>query len=232
VREIRYPQLVVPVGQVEPAPRRVRATVGAKTVVDTTRAFYVWEISPYPQYYVPLEDVDAEALAMAGDSVRYPDEGVEELAGTVRIKLDAFDAWFEEEEQIHTHPRSPYARVDAIRSTRPLWVELEGVLLAESEAPVMVFETGLPPRYYLDRSAVRFEHLVPSDTVTACPYKGRTSGYWSVRIGEKTHPDLAWAYDFPTKELAQIAGMVAFFGEKVDISVGGEPIARPRTPFS
>ena len=62
----------------------------------------------------------------------------------------------------------------------------------------MVFETGLPTRYYLNRAEVHFEHLVATDTVTACPYKGRTSGYWSVRVADELHPDLAWAYDFPT----------------------------------
>ena len=81
------------------------------------------------------------------------------------------------------HPRSPYTRVDALRSNRPVRVELDGVVLADSASPVMVFETGLPTRYYVSRTDVRFEHLVPTDTVTACPYKGMTSGYWSVRSG-------------------------------------------------
>jgi len=111
-------------------------------------------------------------------------------------------------------------------------VELDGVVLAESASPVMVFETGLPVRYYVNRTDVRFEHLVPSDTVTSCPYKGMTSGYWSVRAGGTVHKDLAWAYDFPTRQLLPIAGLVAFYNEKVDTYLDGEPLDRPQTHFS
>ena len=154
------------------------------------------------------------------------------LAGTVRFDWAALDAWFEEDEQVFVHPRSPYTRVDALRSNRPVRVELEGVLLAESASPVMVFETGLPTRYYLPRTDVSFGRLVPSDTVTACPYKGVTSGYWSVGGAATRHADLAWAYDFPTRQLLPIAGLVAFYNEKVDTFIDGQPVERPQTHFS
>jgi uncharacterized protein (DUF427 family) len=90
----------------------------------------------------------------------------------------------------------------------------------------MVFETGLPTRYYFDRAAVHFERLVPSATVTACPYKGRTTGYWSVRTGANTEPDVAWSYNFPTRQLLPIAGMIAFYDERVDIFI--DDVAQPR----
>jgi uncharacterized protein (DUF427 family) len=135
-------------------------------------------------------------------------------------------------EEVFVHPRNPYVRVDALRSARTVCVELDGALLAESSCPVMVFETGLPTRYYLDRTAVNFDHLVPSETVTSCPYKGKTSGYWSVRVGEELHTDLAWAYDFPTRQLLPIASLIAFYNEKVDVTVDGERLERPTTHFS
>ncbi len=153
------------------------------------------------------------------------------LAGTVRFDWAALDAWFEEDEQVFVHPRSPYVRVDALRSSRPVRVELGGVVLADSSSPVMVFETGLPTRYYLNRTDVDFGHLIPTDTVTACPYKGITSGYWSIRAGDTVHEDLAWAYDFPTRQLLPIAGMVALYNEKVDIFLGGQQLERPETHF-
>jgi uncharacterized protein (DUF427 family) len=96
----------------------------------------------------------------------------------------------------------------------------------------MVFETGLPTRYYLHRTEIDFTRLRPSETVTACPYKGRTTGYWSVEAGGTLHADLAWSYDFPTRELLPIAGLVSFYNEKVDIFLDGAPLERPRTPFS
>jgi uncharacterized protein (DUF427 family) len=154
------------------------------------------------------------------------------LSGTVRFEWAALDAWFEEDERVFVHPRNPYSRVDAIRSTRSVRVELEGVRLAESSSPVMVFETGLPTRYYLNRTEVDFSHLVPTDTVTECPYKGTTTGYWSIEAGHTIHRDSAWTYDFPTRQLLPIAGLIAFYNEKVDIFLDDRLLERPRTHFS
>ena len=250
-----YPAMIVPVGHVEPVPRRIRAFLGGQPVLDTCRALYVWELPSYPQYYIPAADVRDGALVAEGQTQRTR-RGVAELhgvragrahrpgaarlyrespaglAGTVRFEWDALDAWFEEDERVFVHPRSPYVRVDALRSSRAVRVELDGTVLASSPAPVMVFETGLPTRYYLDRTAVRFEHLAPSGTVTACPYKGRTSGYWSVHAGGAVHKDLAWSYDFPARQLLPIAGLIAFYNEKTDIFLDGQPLERPRTQFS
>ncbi|NYJ08843.1 DUF427 domain-containing protein [Petropleomorpha daqingensis] len=248
-----YPQSITPVGHVEPVPRRVRALLGGQTVLDTTAARYVWEWPFYPQFYVPIADLAPGVLVdegvdkrrkvgpvrqyglTAGDEKRSaaawaPTSG--ELEGTVHLEWSALDAWFEEDEQVFVHPRNPYTRVDALRSTRTVRVELEGVLLAESSSPVLVFETGLPTRYYLPRPALQLAALEPSDSVTECPYKGRTSAYWSVRIGDALHRDLAWSYDFPTRQLLPIAGLVAFYNEKVDISLDGQLLERPRTHFS
>jgi len=159
------------------------------------------------------------------------DSPIEGMDGTVRFEWAAMDAWFEEDEQVFVHPRSPYVRVDALRSNRTVRVEPDGVLLADAASTVMVFETGLPTRYYLDRTEVDFGHLISTDTVTACPYKGTTTGYWSVLAGETVHADLAWSYDFPTRQLLPIAGMIAFYNEKVDITLDGRRLERPQTHF-
>jgi uncharacterized protein (DUF427 family) len=251
-----YPQVITAVNRIEPVPRRVRAYLGGTVVLDTVRALYVWETPKYPQYYIPLADVNPAVLVdeehpehlsrgparryglRAGETSRpgvahvYGDDALEGLAGTVRFEWAALDAWFEEDEEVFVHPRDPYIRVDALRSTRTVRIELEGVVLAESSCPVMVFETGLPTRYYFDRTAVHFDHLVPTETVTSCPYKGKTSGYWSAKIGDELYPDLAWAYDFPTGPLLAIAGLIAFYNEKVDLSLDGKRLERPTTHFS
>ncbi|MFJ7072862.1 DUF427 domain-containing protein [Streptomyces sp. NPDC098781] len=251
-----YPAMIAPVNHVEAVPRRIRAVLGSETVIDTTRARYVWEWSYYPQYYIPLEDIHPDLLAAEGrtqrgsrgtvevHAVQFGDihrpraakvvreSPIEGLTGTARFDWNALDAWYEEDEQVFVHPRNPYVRVDALRSTRPVRVELDGVVLAEAPSCVMVFETGLPTRYYLERSHIDFRHLIASDTETACPYKGVTSGYWSVRTGDRVHPDLAWTYDFPTGPLLPIAGLVAFYNEQVDIVLDGQGLERPRTKFS
>ncbi len=78
-----------------------------------------------------------------------------------------------------------------------------------------------------------FGHLVPTATQTACPYKGVTSGYWSVLTGtvRDGHQDLAWAYDYPTRQLLPIAGLIAFYNEKTDIDVDGLRLPQARTHF-
>jgi len=251
-----YPSPLPAAGHHEPVPRRIRGVLAGRTVLDTLAARYVWESVKYPQYYVPLTDVAADVLVderheqklrfgrahrhglAVGDVTRpgavrvYAADADDAVAGRVRIDWDALDAWFEEDEQVFVHPRSPYVRVDALRSSRRVRVELDGVVLAESNAPVMVFETGLPPRCYLDRTRLNTDVLVPSTTTTACPYKGVTSAYWSVRIGDTTREDLAWSYDFPTRQLQPIAGLVAFYDEKVDVIVDGKLQPRPSTHFS
>jgi uncharacterized protein (DUF427 family) len=240
-----YPQMIVPVDHVEPVPRRIRATLDGRVVLDTTNAVYLWEWPGYPQYYVPLDDVADDVLGDTGQTeeharglarlhtvgqgsgvARVYDDGL--VAGRVRFEWKALDSWFEEDEEVFVHPRNPYSRVDAIRSSRRIKVERDGVVLAESDATVMVFETGLPTRYYFPKTAVNFEHLTPSSTETACPYKGRTTGYWSV--GEQA--DLAWSYDFPTAALLPIAGLIAFYNEKIDLTIDGTRLARVHTPFS
>jgi len=251
-----YPKQIVTPGHIEPVPRRIRAVLGGEVVLDTTKALYVWEWPNYPQYYIPVGDVRPTVLVdeqrsqqlrfgtarqhglRAGDVSRpaaarvYTDDARDGLAGTVRFDWGALDAWFEEDEEVFVHPRSPYTRVDALRSTRTVRIELDGTVLAESSSPVLVFETGLPTRYYINRAEVNFGALLPSGTVTSCPYKGKTSGYWSVRAGGTVQADLAWAYDFPTRQLLPIAGLIAFYNEKVDVAIDGQRLERPVTHFS
>lgn len=251
-----YPRMIAAIDHVEPVPRRIRAMLAGEVVLDTTRALYVWEWPHYPQYYVPLGDVNTDYLVdeqhpepltrgvaqryglQVGDVSRpkaarvYTEATVEGLTGTARFEWAALDSWFEEDEEVFVHPRNPYARVDALRSTRQVRIELDDAVLADSSSPVMVFETGPPTRYYFNRTEVSFDHLVATDTVTSCPYKGVTGGYWSVRVRDKLHPDVAWSYDFPTRELTPIAGLISFYNEMVDLVVDGERLPRPKTHFS
>ena len=175
-----YPQAIVPVNHVEPVPRRIRATLGGSVVIDSRSVLYVWEWPHFPQYYIPIADIDPGILVdeeheehlrrgtarrlgvRTGTDVRpgvahhYVASELEGITGMVRFDWSALDSWFEEEEEVFVHPRNPYSRVDALRSDRLVRVELEGVTLAESSRTVMVFETGLPTRYYFDRLDVRF----------------------------------------------------------------------------
>lgn len=246
-----YPAMTDHTKIVEPVPRRIRGTLGGAEVFDTRSAVYVWDSPKYPAYYIPIADLDRDlivgegrprrlrrgtartyGLQVAGlnrpHAVRVYDADADAgVAETARIEWAALDAWYEEDEQVFVHPRTPYTRVDALRSSRPVRVELEGVLLAESTATVMVFETGLPTRYYFERTSVNFGALTPSPTVTECPYKGRTTAYWNANVGDQSVADIAWSYDFPTRALSPIANLVAFYNEQTDLTVDGRRLSRP-----
>ncbi|MGP3910592.1 DUF427 domain-containing protein [Nonomuraea sp. NBC_00507] len=238
--------------RVERTAKRVRTYLGGRVVADTTSALLVWEVPYYPTYYFPLADVDEAALKSTGTTkhspsrgeavvytvtsgtaeateaaLAYPDSPLEEIRGHVRFEWDAMDAWFEEDEQVYFHPRDPYTRVDILPSSRHVRVEVDGVTVADSRGARILFETGLPARYYLPKTDVRLDLLEHTDTVTHCPYKG-TAEYWSVN-GAK---DLAWSYRTPLPESERVAGLIAFYNEKLDIYVDGELQERPKTKFS
>jgi uncharacterized protein (DUF427 family) len=241
--------------RVEQGRKRVRAYLNGELVADTARPYLVWENPYYPAYYIAAGDVraelapngktehspsrgDAELLDVvtgrgtaASAARRHPDSPIEELRGLVRLDFAAMSEWFEEDEPIYYHPRNPYTRVDILASSRHIRVEIDGVTVAESHQPRILFETGLPPRYYLPFTDIRQDLLRPSDTQTHCPYKG-TAGYWSVDTGSAVHEDVVWYYRTPLPESQKITGLASFYNEKVDIYVDGELEERPRTPFS
>lgn len=229
--------------QIEPSLKRVRAASKGHIVADSTSVLLVWEHPYYPHYYFPRGEVAArleptdmfepehglgnaqryDVVTIGGDRLEgaawsYPDIG--ELAGHIRFEWSAFEAWFEEDEVVIVHPRSPYVRVDALHSSREIRVDLAGTTIAHSTRSVMVFETGLPLRYYLPPTDVRLDVLRRSDTRTSCPYKGHAE-YLSVRLDGTLHEDVAWFYATPLPEVAPVAGMIAFHNETCNIAVDG-----------
>jgi uncharacterized protein (DUF427 family) len=156
---------------------------------------------------------------------------VPQLRDLVRLEFSAMTEWFEEDEPVYVHPRNPYSRVDIRASSRHVRVELDGVTVADSRQPRILFETRLPPRYYLPLTDVRMDLLRPSGKQSSCPYKG-TAAYWSVDTGKQLHEDAVWIYRTPLPESQKIAGLACFYNEKADIYLDGERLERPLTPFS
>ena len=110
-------------------------------------------------------------------------------------------------------------------------IEVDGVVVARSTQPRILFETGPTPRYRLPLTDLRMDLLRPSGLHTQCPCKG-TAGYWSLQIGGRSHPDLVRTYRTPLPESQKIAGLACFYNEKVDLHLDGELQDRPRTHFS
>ncbi|MEM8706014.1 MAG: DUF427 domain-containing protein [Actinomycetota bacterium] len=208
--------------KIEPTPKWIRGMVGDRTVVDTKAAQLVWEHEYYPYWYIPTADVHDDSL---------PTSTIDELPGHVKIDFAEVERWFEEDEEVYIHPRDPYRRVDAQPSSRHVVVEVDGVVVADSKNPTILYETGLPPRYYLPVADVRTEYLTPTETSTGCPYKG-FARYWTVDVGGAEHVDLAWGYDDPLPESAPVKGLICFYNEKVDLTIDGERLASPTTKFS
>jgi uncharacterized protein (DUF427 family) len=240
--------------RVEQGAKRVRTYLEGQLVADTKRPFLVWEWPYFPTYYIPAGDVRAElvptgktehspsrgdgqlydvAVATAtaeGAALRYPDSPLEALRDLVRLDWGSMSEWLEEDEPVYTHPRDPHTRVDILGSSRRVRIEIDGVTVADSGQPRILFETGLPPRYYLPLTDLRMDLLLPSTKQTHCPYKG-TAEYWSVDTGQAVHEDIVWIYRMPLPESQKIAGLACFYNEKVDLYLDGELQERPRTHF-
>jgi uncharacterized protein (DUF427 family) len=243
----------------EPSERWVRGRKGDVTVVDSRHPVLVWEPDlPVPTYAFPREEVRTDLLRPAknpptgrhtGSQIFYDLEvdgdllenaawmfPADDLAGHIAFEWfrrtgRGLDHWYEEEEEIFIHPRDPHKRVDALPSSRHVRVEIDGTVVADTRRPVLLFETSLPTRYYIPSEDVRLDLLTPTDHSTGCPYKG-TARYWSWRGEEDVPPNIVWSYPEPLPAVAAIKDRLAFFNEAVDITVDGERLERPVTPFS
>lgn len=166
---------------------------------------------------------DLEGVAFSPDD---PD-----LADHVTLDFAAFTEWTEEDDPVLGHPQDPFHRVACRQTHAHVVVSLDGEVLADSRRAVLLLETLLPGRYYLPRADVRPGLLSPSSTRTTCAYKGLAT-YWSARLGDRDVPDLAWSYEDPLTEALPVAGRVCFWNERTDLTIDGEPVPRPHTPWS
>jgi uncharacterized protein (DUF427 family) len=230
----------------ESTPRRVSVVVAGEAVARSSRAMLLHETGLMPVYYLPQDDVRADLLTPTDHTTHCPFKGdasywtirvgseerenavwsypdplpqAPPLRGYLAFQWDAVDEWWEEAERIGVHPRDPYHRCDVARSDRHVVVRVGGEVIADSNRPVLLFETGLPPRFYLPESDVRMASLEQSGTQTSCPYKGTTSRYYSVEVNGERLEDVAWVYDATNSEVHGIEGLIAFYDEKVDLEV-------------
>lgn len=227
------PQYAVPVADVlaelvpaaaDAGPRHgpAQEQLGERTVLTPATGFGVHSTDGEPMTLRMEEDERPGAAFRPAD----PD-----LEGYVVLDFAALD-WHEEDSPVLGHPRDPFHRIDVRRSSRQVRIELDGTVLAESWRPSLLVETSLPVmRYYLPPEDVRRELLRPSTTETACAYKG-VATYWSVGLPDRTVPDLVWSYPKPLPGAEQVAGLMCFFAERVDVVVDGVLTERPQTPWS
>jgi uncharacterized protein (DUF427 family) len=183
---------------VEPHPRRVEAVRNGKTVIDTERALMVHRRDHPLSYAFLAEDV--------GD---LPNEPEPEAPGYVHVPWDAVDTWLEKGRKLVHYPPNPYHRVDCRPTNRGLRVTVAGVALVDTTDTVIVFETALKPRLYVDPSVVRTDLLRRTETRTYCNYKGYAT-YWAAVVGDTVVDDVAWSYADPPPECLPIKGYLSF----------------------
>jgi uncharacterized protein (DUF427 family) len=243
----------------EACPRRLRVFFAGAVIADSTRALYLFEKDHLPIYYFPWEDVRRDLLRpsdhfsqcprkgnavywsiavngrSSADAVwSYPDPlaPVSEIANYVAFYWDRVDAWYEEDDEVFKHARDPYKRVDVLQSSRRVQVAAGGIIVADTTHPRLLFETGLPTRYYIPKIDVRLDLLRPTTTHTTCPYRGVAS-YFSLDTGQAHINDIAWIYPAPIPEIPKIENLVAFFNERVDrIVIDGDTEVKPVTRWS
>ena len=193
--------------------RWIRARRGGETVVDSRGALLVWRDRPYPFFAFPAPDVRGVESTPLDD-----------VPGYVTVGWDSVDEWLEDEEPLLAHARNPFARIDVRHSSRHVVIEHEGEVIADSLTPLLLYETGLPVRYYLPAEDVR--NMEPSPTRTRCAYKGEAEHL------SHNGTDVAWVYRDPLFDAPPIKDRIGFYAERVDLTIDGERQERPRTPWS
>jgi uncharacterized protein (DUF427 family) len=202
---------------VEESPRWIRARLGGETVADSRRMKMLHRSGKLPIYLFPREDVRRDLL---------PEDAVHEHDGLLEIEFGAVDEWLEEDERLVGHARDPYHRIDTRPTSRTVRVSIGGRPVAQTTRAVVLFETGLPPRWYIPREDIEAE-LEPSDHRTTCAYKGHATHF--AVAGEDA---VAWTYEDPLHDAVPVQGLVAFYDERVDVEIDGEPQERPQTQWS
>ncbi|HET7820790.1 MAG TPA: DUF427 domain-containing protein [Ornithinibacter sp.] len=189
---------------------------------------FEWHRTPGQSFDVVVGDRTFPAAGFAPDD---PD-----LGGRVVIDWSPFE-WVEEAHPVVGHPHDPFKRIDLLPSDRHVVVRLGGVVLADTHRAVGLYETFLPPRWYLPHDDVDTDLLVGSPTTSTCAYKGHAS-YVSLRpdavpgLDERDGHDIAWTYPHPLHEVDAVKGMFCFWSERTDLELDGAAVPRPVTPWS
>jgi uncharacterized protein (DUF427 family) len=190
---------------VEPHPRRIVALLDGRTMIDTEHALMVHRRGHALSYAFPADEVEG-----------LPRHPVAEAPGYVHVPWNAIDAWFEEGRRLVHYPPNPYHRADCRPTNRGLRVAVADTVLLDTVDTIIVFETSLPPRLYVDPSQVRTDLLHRSETTSYCNYKGHAT-YWTTTIGQVVYQDVAWSYEDPLPETTPIRGLLSFDETRADV---------------
>ena len=226
---------------VEPLRRRMRVRFGGTWIAGSEHALLLFEPGRYPVAYFPERDIVAGALERTHHTTQHAELGVtawytvhsggqhaargawqhielpgyaEALKGRVAFAWRAMDEFYEEDERILGHAADPYHRIDIRQTSRHLVVRHADRVVADSKRPLVLYESGFAPRWYVPRDDIDLPALTPVELETFCPYKGVCSYY---DIGEARQA--AWSYRHAYTEVGRISDFVSFEPDLVTVHI-------------
>jgi len=228
---------------VEPLRRRMRVRFGGTWVADSEHVLLLFAPGRYPVAYFPQSDISPEILERSEHTTWHPDLGLTswfsikaggqhvaraawqhielpshagELRERVAFAWRAMDAFYEEDERILGHATDSYHRIDIRQSSRNLVVRHQYRVVADTKRPVVLFESGFAPRWYVLRADIDESTLTFVEHQTFCPYKGLCSYY---DIGDARLA--ACSYREAYSEVGRISGLVSFEPDIVSAQLDG-----------
>ncbi len=230
----------------EPLRRRLRAELDGAVIAQSDDVVLLHEPGRYPVAYFPLADVADDVLVVTERVTQHPELGATAwyalrhgdrdvargawrhsalpafagmLADRVAFAWHAMDGFYEEDERILGHAADPYHRIDIRQTRRHLVVTAGATVVADSHRPLVLYESGFAPRWYVPREDIDEEQLAAVERQTFCPYKGLCDYY---DIGEAGRA--AWTYRNPYREVERIDGLVSFEPDKVTVTIDGRQL--------
>jgi uncharacterized protein (DUF427 family) len=227
----------------EPLRRRMRVRFGGAWIADSEDVVLLHEPGRYPVAYFPQDSIAAGVLEPGEYSSRHRELGptswytvragehsklraawqhtelpsyASELQARVAFAWPAMDGFYEEDERIVGHAADCYHRIDIRQTSRHLLVRCGERLVADSTRPLVLYESGFAPRWYVPRADIEVSFLTPVEGQTFCPYKGLASYY---DIGDAHRA--AWSYENAWTEVTRISGLVSFEPDKVTVNLDG-----------
>jgi uncharacterized protein (DUF427 family) len=130
------------------------------------------------------------------------------------------DAFYEEDERIVGHAADAYHRIDIRRTSRHLVVKLDNRVIADTTRPIVLFESGFAPRWYVPREDIDETALTQAQGQTFCPYKG-LANYYDIGNRKKA----AWSYLEAWPEVARVSNLVSFEPDEIDVFLDNKKLA-------
>ena len=231
---------------VEPLRRRMRVRFGGTWIAESEHVLLLFEPGRYPVAYFPKTDISRDVLEGSDHSTRHADLGSTswytvraggqhavrgawehvDLPPYARVLRDrvafawrAMEAFYEEDERILGHAADSYHRIDIRQASRNLVVRHQDRVVADSKRPIVLYESGFAPRWYVPRADIDESALTFVEHQTFCPYKGLCSYY---DIGDARLA--AWSYRAAYPEVARISSLVSFEPDIVSVQLDGQQL--------